>query len=170
MHMQRMRSRVRDAVRENVPLEVEVERARSAAASMIPEIRQNQEIIVREKVEIDELRGEVKREQRELVRQRNEILALRARLTVTDTVPASATPPSTASLSVPREPRSELRKDLQHRFAIFQSAEATLSARTQMIHSREESLAKAVAAQNEIVRKRRELEAQVANLEIRLKL
>src|SRR5436189_3997664 len=105
MHMQRMRSRVRDAVRENVPLEVEVERARSAAASMIPEIRQNQEIIVREKVEIDELRGEVKREQRELVRQRNEILALRARVTVTDTGAAARTPPATPSLSAPRAHR-----------------------------------------------------------------
>ncbi len=159
LQFQRTRAKLRDSVRENVSIELEIERARTTAASLIPDIRRNHEIIVREQVEIEELRDEIQQEQKGISRQREEIVGLRSRL-------PSAESPS----AIEPNSRIELRKDLQRRFAIFQEAEATFCAKLQILHSRQESLAKAESAHNEILGKKSLLEAQVTNLETRLKL
>jgi hypothetical protein len=63
-----------------------------------------------------------------------------------------------------------IRQDLQHLFATFQSDEATVDAKEQTLQYREESLSKAVAAQQEMLRKKQELESQVVQFEARIQL
>lgn len=159
MQVKRARESLRDSMRENVSVELEIERARATASSLIPDIRRNQEIIIREQVEIDGLRNEIGEEQRSLERQREELVKLRSRL------PTAESPQQAAVPAV----RRDLRKELQRRFAIYQSADATLSAKLEILHSREQSLVKAEAAHEEVLSKRLLLEAQVTNLETRLK-
>ena len=157
----RARHGLRNEVRENMPIEIEIERAREMAASLVPDLRRNHEVIVREQVEMEELRADIAKSRDQLDEQREELLAIRKKLTTIN--PVSATTEQKPSTST-------IRKELRQRFAAFQSADATLQAKTQMLKYREEALAKAEAAQNTMLLKKRELEAQVTQLASRVRL
>ena len=162
----RARDTLRHEVRENMPIDLEIERARALAASLVPDLRRNHEVIVREQVEVEELRTDIRDSRQQLQEQREQLLALRSRLTVT---PASLTADSRTSDGV-KPAGGEIRRELKQRFAEFQSAEATLAAMTQMLQFREEALGKAQVAQNEMLQKKRALEGQVMQLATRVKV
>lgn len=153
----RSRDGFRDSVRENMPLETEIDRARQLAASLVPDLRRNHEVIVREQVDVEELRADIEQSHEELKIQRDQLLALRATL------------PTSNSETYSKTSSTAVRQELRHRFATFQSAEATLDAKEQTLQYRKESLAKAQAAQREMLRKKEELESQVVQFEARLK-
>lgn len=154
----RTRDDLRDGVRESVPLEMEIDRARQLAASLVPDLRKNHEVIVREQVEIEELRADIRQSREQLQVKRDQLLAVRAKLVATES----------STHSVESKSSRSIRQDLQHLFATFQSDEATVDAKEQTLQYREESLAKAVAAQQEMLRKKQELESQVVQFETRI--
>src|ERR1700760_3334173 len=55
----RSREGLRDSVRENMPIEAEIDRARQLAASLVPDLRRNHEVIAREQVDVEELRADI---------------------------------------------------------------------------------------------------------------
>jgi hypothetical protein len=141
-----------------MPIETEIDRARQLAASLVPDLRRNHEVIVREQVDVEELRADIQQSQGALKVQRVQLLALRSSLG------------PTSSQSDAQSPATDIRQELRHRFATFQSTEATVDAKKQTLRYREESLAKAQAAQREMFRKKQELEVQVLQFEARLKV
>ncbi|MEX2121937.1 MAG: hypothetical protein WD847_20320 [Pirellulales bacterium] len=151
-------SKVEDEVRANVPMELEIERARGMIGNLIPDIQKNTYIIAEEEVEVEELRDEIGADKQRLAEQRAALLLLRARL---DDVGQE---PHSRELLV----ESEVRTELIQRFRNYQTAEATIAAKQQMLSARELSLAGARQIVNKMVGSKRELELQVENLEARL--
>lgn len=154
-----LRDHFRNEVRESMPVDLEINRARDLAASLVPDLRRNHEVIAREQAEIDELRLDIRQAQGQLQDQRDSLLELRSQI-----------PSPTKSANNVIQPLADLRRELRHRFVVFQTAELTLEAKNEMLKCREEALAKSIIAQNEMLAKKKELEAQVAQLEARVKL
>src|ERR1051325_1229608 len=96
-----------DEAADYASIERDVEEARNAAASLIPDIRQNSEVIAREQVEIEQLRRDVKVEQQEIDHNRKKILALRSNLGTASPRSPVGTKPMT---------NVEIRNDLRRRF------------------------------------------------------
>jgi hypothetical protein len=163
-----VRARFRDSMRDNVSIEYEVERARQSVASLIPDICRNHELIVREQVEIEELRREIQSDQRGLNTDRDALLALRSNLGETDRNNTRLA--SNGNGLASNDARHAMRKELQERFSAYQSAEAALAAKRQLVEIRETSLTRAKLAQNEILQKKRSLDAEIVHLEARLKV
>ena len=122
-----------------------------------PAPAKNHEILVREQVEIDDLRIDLKRAQAGLQRQQAVLPDLRKELSQKNPSPSAAR-------------QQALLKELASRFATFQLAEATLDAKLEQIRRREKDLAQAKEKQAELLEMKHELDAEVANLEARLEL
>jgi chromosome segregation ATPase len=157
------RDHFRNEVRENMPVDLEINRARDLAASLVPDLRRNHEVIAREQAELDELKMDIRQAQGQLQEQRERVLALRSQLPSSS---SSSSPSATEGIKT----TADIRRELRHRFVVFQTAELTLEAKKEMMRCREEALAKSIAAQNEMLAKKKELEVQVAQLEVRIKL
>src|SRR5687767_12527397 len=71
---------VREAVRGEVPVEFEIERARQAVDDLVPEIRKSMHVIAKEQVEVEHLQQAVASRETALQKQEVAILALRAHL------------------------------------------------------------------------------------------
>lgn len=155
------RDNLRNQVRENLPIASEIERTRELAAALVPDLRRNHEVIVREQVEIDELRAEIEESQKRILRQREQLFAMRAELrSQTEQPPSKDAKVTTANL----------RRELQQRFQTLQTQISTEDAKTQTLKYRQESLEKAMAVQSTMLHKKQQLEAKVAELDARLKL
>ena len=146
-----------NSVRDALPLELEIERARGFVTSLIPGIRRNHEVIIREQFEVEELRSAIATTRDALQTQHEEIKTLRSELT-----------PLPSDLSPTKRGGGDARRKLRHHFALYQSTEAALNALQQLVRSREASLAEAQVAQTEALRKKREFETEVIGFEARL--
>lgn len=155
------RDNLRNQVRENMPIASEIERTRELAAALVPDLHRNHEVIVREQVEIDELRADIEQSQKRTKRHRDQLVTLRAELKSLIEQPSTAETKGT-TITVKRE--------LQHRFQTLQSEIATVDSKAQTLKYRQESLEKAMAVQSAMLHKKRELEANITELEARLKL
>ncbi len=147
-------------VRANVPLEFELERARTMIGGLIPDVRENMMVIAQEEVGIDSLRQELSRVEGELGTQREEIVRLRANLAGKDKDLRLASRSAT---------RAEVKDELTRRFAHYQVAEATAASHKQLLLARETSLNAARTKLKHMLNAKRDLELQVANLQARLK-
>lgn len=155
------RDNLRNQVRENMPIASEIERTRELAAALVPDLHRNHEVIVREQVEIDELRADIEQSQKRTKRHRDQLVALRAELKSLIEQPSAAETNGTTVT---------LKRELQHRFQTLQSEIATVDSKAQTLKYRQESLEKAMAVQSAMLHKKRELEANITELEARLKL
>src|SRR5687767_4569562 len=68
---------VSQTVRSAVPLEFEMERARTMIDDLIPDVRQNMLVIAQEEVGVQHLQRDVERVHSELTKQREEMLRMR---------------------------------------------------------------------------------------------
>src|SRR5436309_2972551 len=69
--------KVRTEVKANVPMDFEIERARTMVADLIPDIRKNMHVIAQEEVEVGELREQIARAERNLEGEQQRLLTLR---------------------------------------------------------------------------------------------
>jgi hypothetical protein len=151
----------RTAFREKMPIDVEIERAREMATSLMPDLRRNHEAIVREQIDTEELRREIQVDREFLLSQREELLRMRSQI-------SSAT--QTTSAPSHAESAQDSRETLRRAFEAFQSSEDVLRAREQVLRFREDALTRAETVQNGMLKKKEELELQVVELESRLQL
>ena len=151
----------RTEVKASVPLDFEIERARNMVAELIPDIQKNMHVIAQEEVEIEDLHDQIARSEKNLNSERQKLLVLRADLGNNEGKFHYAGRPAS-----PREVKTELAR----RFERFQTAEATLKAKRQMLEAREKSLVAAREKLEGMFSAKRDLEVQVQNLEARLKM
>ena len=150
---------VRDAVKQEVPLEFELQRARDLVAELVPDIRDCMHAIAEQQVEIDHLEAAIDRKQSGLTGQESAILALREDLQSgqSEFVYASQTFST-----------DEVKRDLEKRFERFKTASASLEKDRKILAARQTAVE---ANQEQLIAmldRKQELEVQLAQLEARL--
>jgi len=156
----------RESVRESVPLELDLRRARDEIRALEPEIRKNIERIAREEAQIEKLGRKVIRSDDELAQMKGEILRLTSDLEGNSTeyfVYAK----DGRDLSFSRE---QVKRELKVRFSAYQSKDEEKSHWAQILDARKETL---YAAQEKLVAMRdakSSLEVEVERLEAKFEM
>jgi hypothetical protein len=149
-----------DKVRSNVPLEFELERAKTMITGLIPDVRQNMLVIAQEEVGVEDLRKQIEDGNAELAAQRESLIALRAKLNEE---------PEKVSFGLRPVTKGEAKNELARSFSRYQMAEATLASQRQLLAARESALEAARTKLAKMLNSKRDLETQVENLQARLK-
>ena len=109
---------LRETIKEQIPLDVEISRARDMITDLQPEIVSNLKVIAREEVEVARLQREVQAKNETLVKSKQAILKLK------DDVQSGAKFVSYGGKSWDME---QVKKDLAGRFKIFSTFSAVAS-------------------------------------------
>lgn len=152
---------VKDSVRDTVPIEFEIERARKMVKNLVPDIRKNIYAIAREEVEIQRLDKQIAETADRLERDKVSMLKLKTDLESGNQAFQYASHEYT---------RNEVKKDLAHRFERFKTNEATLASLREIQTARQRSLHAAQQKLADMQAQKRQLEVQVENIEARLKM
>ncbi len=153
-------STVREAVRAEVPLEFEIERARKMVEELVPDIRRCMHVIAEQQVDIEYLNEQIARRESNLESERRTILAMKEDLEQGGTQFVYAGRSYT---------EREVRADLAERFARYKSAQEALDRDRRMLEARKKALAANQDKLETMLAAREELEVQLAELESRLK-
>lgn len=156
--LQKAREDVRSRVRDQVPIDVELQRARRLLDDAVPEVRQRREVIVRMELEAEDLQNKIDQSVRELERQRRELLELRQRAG------------SSAEDFGESPGSSALVDEIASRFEIYQTENAVLATHRQHLELLQNHLNEMEATQHESVQRIRKLMAEVEHLDARLRL
>ena len=152
---------VKGSVRDAVPIEFEIERARKMVKNLVPDIRKNMHAIAREEVEIQRLDKQIAETESRLDRDKVGMLKLKTDLESGNNSFQYASHSYT---------RNEVKKDLTHRFDRFKTNEATLASLREIRGARQRSLQAAQQKLADMQVQKRQLEVQVENIDARLKM
>lgn len=147
-------------VADNIPVEFELERAKTMIGDLLPDIKRNMIVIAQEEVSVDNVRKEVEQSRSDATSQREDILKLRAAIDGEDGI---------AKVGQRFATTEEISAELKRRFARFRMSEATLDAKQDLLASREASLEAARQKLERMLNAKRDLEVQVENLQARLR-
>jgi hypothetical protein len=122
---------VRTVVKESVPIEFELRRARDLLEDIIPEMRANIELIAQEEVEVASLKADIAKGREALQEEEEKIQTLRASL---------ERPKAQYCFAGRTFTRAEVKTDLAARFERFKEGELVLASKERLLASREKSL------------------------------
>lgn len=122
---------VRTAVKESVPVEFELRRARDMLEDIIPEMHANIRLIAQEEVEVAALKGEISKAQEALQDEQTRIKTLRIAL---------EQPQARYRFAGREYDRYEVKEDLATRFERYKENELVLASKVRLLDSREKSL------------------------------
>ena len=148
-----------DAANDSVPVSFQLDAARQQLKAIGPEIKSMVHEVAKEKVQINKLLVDLKQHKQMLDSSKKEMLALRNHLESGDEF--------YVAVNSKKFDKSRVEEDLQHRFSIYKTAEATFKKKQEIINIREKSLSNAWAKLEQAKVQRKELEVQVENLSAR---
>lgn len=151
----------KQAVKDNVPVQFEIKRAREMIRGLIPEIEKNMHRIAREETEVAKLEKQVTKCEEQLAKDREGILRLKKDLDSGTEVFVYCN----KSYS-----EKQVKDDLTHRFDQFKTKEATTDNLRKVLSARQLSLTAAREKLEGMLAAKRTLEVDVENLEARLKM
>jgi chromosome segregation ATPase len=152
---------VKTSVKNSVPVEFEIERARTMVKNLVPDIRKNMHVIAQEEVEVERLDKQIAEAESSLDRDRTDLMRLKSDLT--DAKPVY--------LYGGREFTVEqVKTDLANRFERYKTHDATLASLREIHTARRRSLEAARQKLEGMLAAKRKLEVDVENLEARLKM
>jgi hypothetical protein len=122
---------VRAAVKDSVPIEFELRRARDLLEEIIPEMQANIRVIAQEEVEVAALKGEIAKQKEGLNDEQSKIKTLRVAL---------EQPRVQYAFAGRNYSHDEVKHDLAARFERFKESEVVLASKVQVLESRERSL------------------------------
>jgi BMFP domain-containing protein YqiC len=122
---------VRTAVKDSVPVEFELRRARDLLDEIIPEMHANIRLIAQEEVEVAALKSEIGKNKEGLTDEQTKIAALRVAL---------EQPKPVYYFAGKDYSRYEVKADLATRFERFKESELVLTSKERLLASREKSL------------------------------
>lgn len=154
-------SSCRSALKAEVPIEFELQRARDMVAHLIPDIRKCMHVIAEEEVQVDHLQKSIARCETELGRQKGEIIALRNDV---------GTKRAGYQYAGRVYTSDEVQRDLAQRFERFKTAEATIGSKRQILTARQKSLLAAREKLEGMISSKRDMEVQIENIEARMKM
>ncbi len=146
-------------VKNSVPIEWEIKRARDMISNLEPEIAKNLEVVTREEVELENLKEEIDTKNDLLAKSRTDIMRLRGDLET------GAVRFVYAGQSYSQD---QVKSDLENRFKQFKVYEATTNKLSQVLSAREKNLDAARRKLSEMQSAKRELEVEIENLRARL--
>ena len=149
------------AVKENVPIEFEIDRARMMVQDLVSEVRRNMHVIAREEVEVEQLADQVAESDRKLSKERNDILRLK------DDVSKEK---HTYDYSGKQYSAKQVKQDLAARFERFKTVQANHEALLEIQKARERGLGAAHQKLEQMIQVKRQLEVDVEHLEAKLRL
>lgn len=148
------------AVKESVPIDWEIKRARDMIKSLKPEIDKSRALVAREEVKVARLAKEVQAKEEMLVQSQKDILRLKGDLEGTT---------STRFVYAGRTyTAQQVRDDLESRFDQFKVAEETTHKLSQVLLAREKNLDAARRKLDGMQSAKRQLEVEIENLQARL--
>lgn len=151
-------SSVRDTVKESVPIEIEIKRARQMINELKPEIASNLRVIAQQEVEVARLTSEVDAKHTQLSAAKDKILRLKNDLNGDAEKLVYAGRHYTSA---------EVKQDLNHRFEQFKTQEATTDKLEKILSARRRNLDAARAKLNEMLAAKKQLEIEVEDLQAR---
>lgn len=152
---------VKDSVKNSVPIEFEIERARRMVRDLVPDIRKNMHVIAKEEVEVERLDKQIHEAETRLVKARGELMKLKDDL---------STGQSHFQYAGNRYSADRVKVDLANRFERYKTKDATLVSLKEMHAARQRSLEGARNKLAGMLDAKRQLEVDVEHLEARLKL
>ncbi len=148
------------AVKESVPIDWEIKRARDMIKSLKPEIDKSRALVAREEVKVARLAKEVQAKEEMLVQSQKDILRLKGDLEGTT---------STRFVYAGRTyTAQQVRDDLESRFDQFKVAEETTHKLSRVLLAREKNLDAARRKLDGMQSAKRQLEVEIENLQARL--
>ena len=147
---------MRVAVKDNIPVEFELRRARDLLDGVGPELHQNVRLVAEQEVEIGALKSDIELASHSLQDEKTRVAKLRDCL---NTHEASF---SFGDLNYNRE---QIAQELSRQFTHYREAEMSLSTKRQLLDSRQRSLAAAMEAMEAAKAQKATLETQIEGLE-----
>ncbi len=126
---------VRGAIKNAVPIEFELQRARNLVDEIIPEMHANLRLIAQEEVEVASLKSDINHSRQSLDQEKNRVQKLASLVTVHQ---------ANYTLGDRRHTRQQLKEDLARRFDQFKEAEIVLAGKERLLTTRENSLQLAI--------------------------
>jgi chromosome segregation ATPase len=152
---------VKDSVRNSVPVEFEIERARTLMKNLVPDIRRNMHVIAQEEVEVERADKQIEELESQLETDRGELLRLKTDL---------SSGKSEFEYGSRKFTADEVKTDLARRFERFKTHEATLASLREIRAARVRGLDAARQNLDGMLAAKRQLQVDVENLDARLKV
>ena len=152
---------VKTSVKDSVPVQFELERARKMIQDLDPEISQHKRQIAREELDLQKLTAQVADEQAKVTKNWAEIQTLKSDLSRGDSNYVYAGHTYTVK---------QVETDLTNRFDRYQTKDATVQKLRKILDARERGLTAAQEKLKAMIAAKRQLEVEVENLEARLKM
>jgi hypothetical protein len=152
---------IKRAVKDSVPVEFEIKRARDLLDELIPEMHANLKIVAQEEVEVASLERELEHERKSIADERAKIQSLR------EGISGGATTYTAASRTYSR---AQVIDELSRRFEHFRTAEQVLAGKEKLLDSRRAALDAAVKKLEKSRLARIELASQIESLEAQFRL
>jgi chromosome segregation ATPase len=152
---------MKQSINDSVPMEFQIDRARTMINDLVPEIRKNMQVIAREEVEVEQLQKQILEAEGKLGDEKADLLRLRADL---------STGKETFVYGKRNYSVEQVKLDLANRFERYQTREATLESLRDIHGARSRSLAAARDKLEGMMAAKRQLEVDVENLEAQLKM
>ena len=152
---------VRDSVKQSVPMEFEIDRARNMVKDIMPEIRKNMQIIAKEEVEVERLGQQIDQLGKKQDKDRTDLTSLRDNLSGGG---------SSFRFAGHNYTVDQVKSDLANRLERYKTSDATLASLHDMQSARQKSLDAAREKLDQMLAQKRQLEVDVENLEARLKM
>lgn len=150
---------VQQSIRDSIPVEVEIKRARDMISNLKPEIANNLRVIAREEVEVSRLNNEIGAKQDHLAKSRRDILRLK------DDLQSGSSKFVYAKRSYTS---NEVKDDLANRFKQFKTQEDSVVKLEKILEARTRNLDAARQKLDSMLAAKRQLEVEVENLQARL--
>ena len=151
-------SKAKQSFKDSVPIDFEIERARTMIKDLRPEIHRNMHLIAKEEAEVERLERQVSAAETQLTKSRGELLRLKGDLESSTTEFVYAGHSYT---------RNQVESDLENRFARFKTQDATVGNLHKVLAARERGLTAAREKLEGMLAAKRQLEVDVENLEAR---
>lgn len=155
---QRVKAHAQDAV----PMDVQIETARSQLTKIDPEIKNMVWEIAKEKAQMKRLAADLERQSETLVKRYDEMMTLREHIDSGDEVYVATNGKAYTN--------ERVKEDLRHRFSVYQTAEKTKEKSDQILELRRQALDSALTKLDEAQAQQRELEVQIENLTARQRM
>lgn len=150
---------VQNAVRAEVPVEFEIERAKTLVDQLVPDIRQCMHVIAEQQVDLEHLTTALARKEGDLGKQKDAIFALKSDLSSGKT---------TFTYASCKYTTNDVKRDLATRFERYKAAEEMLSADHKILAARQQTLVANREKLDGLMQAKKELEVKLEQLQARL--
>jgi DNA repair exonuclease SbcCD ATPase subunit len=152
---------IQSSVKDAVPIEFELQRAKDMVEQVIPEIHANIRLIAQDEVEIAGLKEDIQRSGESLATEKKRIQKL------ADLVAQNK---ESYTLNDYRYTHQQIKEELSHRFEAYKDAEDVLNGKRRLLDAREQSLQAAMQTLDRAKSQKAQLETQIALLDGRYQM